>query len=328
MLEFLSSFTSSFLLALVIWPFASAVLTLPILVAQYRRYNKLSAGRSIGIYLFIFYLLGLVCFTLYPLPENAAQFCQMYHLTPQLNPLQMLTDIQTDGLRAVLQVVMNLVFFVPLGVFMRLLFRLRFGWIIPASLVVSLFIETAQLTGGFGLYPCGYRLFDVDDLIINTLGGVIGYLLAMLMPQRQLETARHGDVIRQAGIVRNLVSFILDDTVVVGTTLFVLLTTYLLAGYDAAVLVRDIMPTVMVVVVFGLGPWLMRGWSIGSALVRLNHDDTTRRRWRRLLYYVLRTILVATILLLPSSWQWISLLTIVMTVIVWVKYHKLPHQLV
>ena len=41
MLAFLLNFTPSFLIALLIWPFAAFFLTLPILVIQYRRFNKL-----------------------------------------------------------------------------------------------------------------------------------------------------------------------------------------------------------------------------------------------------------------------------------------------
>ena len=37
-----------------------------------------------------------------------------------------------------------------------------------------------QLTGVMGVFPCSYRLFDVDDLIWNTSGAVIGYGCAML----------------------------------------------------------------------------------------------------------------------------------------------------
>ena len=35
-----------------------------------------------------------------------------------------------------------------------------------------------QLTGLYFIYPGSYRLFDVDDLIMNTLGGLAGYALA------------------------------------------------------------------------------------------------------------------------------------------------------
>ncbi len=42
----------------------------------------------------------------------------------------------------------------------------------------TLFIEVAQLTGLFFIYSGSYRLCDVDDLICNTLGGVMGAWIA------------------------------------------------------------------------------------------------------------------------------------------------------
>ncbi len=49
-----------------------------------------------------------------------------------------------------------------------------------AGLGYSLFLEIAQGTGLFGIYPCPYRSFDVDDLITNTLGALAGAALARL----------------------------------------------------------------------------------------------------------------------------------------------------
>lgn len=43
----------------------------------------------------------------------------------------------------------------------------------------SVFVfELTQVTGLYFIYPRGYRLFDVDDLIANTLGGLAGYFVA------------------------------------------------------------------------------------------------------------------------------------------------------
>lgn len=45
------------------------------------------------------------------------------------------------------------------------------------TLGLSLVFELTQLSGLFGLYPRPYRLADVDDLMTNTLGGMVGYWL-------------------------------------------------------------------------------------------------------------------------------------------------------
>ena len=60
------------------------------------------------------------------------------------------------------------------GVLLRGIFGLRLRWALLGGFGMSLFVETTQLTGTWGLYACSYRVFDVDDLMTNTLGAVLG----------------------------------------------------------------------------------------------------------------------------------------------------------
>jgi glycopeptide antibiotics resistance protein len=66
----------------------------------------------------------------------------------------------------------NLLGFVPLGIFLPLLFkRLRsLPSVIVVVFAVSLSYEMVQLCTGLGV-------FDVDDLILNTAGSVIGFIV-------------------------------------------------------------------------------------------------------------------------------------------------------
>lgn len=66
----------------------------------------------------------------------------------------------------------NLLGFVPMGIFLPLLFkRLRsFAAVIIIVFAVSLTYECIQLCTGLGV-------FDVDDLILNTAGGIIGFIV-------------------------------------------------------------------------------------------------------------------------------------------------------
>jgi len=73
--------------------------------------------------------------------------------------------------------VMNVVFFALPGIFLA---RLGAGWrrIAAAAVLLTAAIETTQLTGLWGVYPCPYRHFDTDDLLLNTLGVLLGAGLA------------------------------------------------------------------------------------------------------------------------------------------------------
>ncbi|MGC4036709.1 MAG: VanZ family protein [Chitinophagaceae bacterium] len=65
----------------------------------------------------------------------------------------------------------NIIGFIPLGVLLPILFRrLQRSWkTIFTVFLISLAFETIQLLFNLGI-------FDVDDLILNTLGGVVGYI--------------------------------------------------------------------------------------------------------------------------------------------------------
>lgn len=49
---------------------------------------------------------------------------------------------------------------------------------------LSLLVELSQLTGLFGLYPCPWRQFDVDDLILNIAGVWAGFLIGRVVARR------------------------------------------------------------------------------------------------------------------------------------------------
>jgi glycopeptide antibiotics resistance protein len=79
----------------------------------------------------------------------------------------------------------NVLLFIPFGFLLPLVFRRldRLRFVFFASILLSLFFETYQLITRTGQ-------FDIDDLILNSLGGVIGYMLLQLISRRyRLRTA-------------------------------------------------------------------------------------------------------------------------------------------
>ncbi len=71
-----------------------------------------------------------------------------------------------------LNVIGNICVFIPLGVFLPKLFARCRNFLLVAvlSLELSLCVEVIQLVTKVGS-------FDVDDLLLNTIGGILGYLL-------------------------------------------------------------------------------------------------------------------------------------------------------
>ena len=83
----------------------------------------------------------------------------------------MIHDWQNGGWGFVVNFLGNLVAFLPMGLLPPLIRERRTAlWQVALfSLSISFAIEAGQ-------YVSGRRVPDVDDLILNTLGGVLGYL--------------------------------------------------------------------------------------------------------------------------------------------------------
>ena len=80
----------------------------------------------------------------------------------------------------------NIVGFIPLGLLVPALFkRLRSVWkMICISLLISLLFELTQLGTALGS-------FDVDDLLLNAIGGLLGYLLFLVFHPRPAQKTRY-----------------------------------------------------------------------------------------------------------------------------------------
>ncbi|MDY5875267.1 MAG: VanZ family protein [Bacilli bacterium] len=77
------------------------------------------------------------------------------------------------------------------------------------TFLLSLFFELTQLTGLYFIYSRPYRLFDVDDLMINMLGGILGYFimnkLKVLLPSRE----EINDSVK-VSVLRKITSILID----------------------------------------------------------------------------------------------------------------------
>ena len=137
-----------------------------------RHYNFV---KSILQALFLLYLCCVAGLVFLPLPtmEEAAELTYR----AQLVPFYCIKDILGNPLNATLVLVFNVIMLVPFGMFLRYCFGLRARKVLLYSLALATLIEFAQFTGLFFLFQGSYRLFDVDDLMSNTAGAMIGYYL-------------------------------------------------------------------------------------------------------------------------------------------------------
>lgn len=81
------------------------------------------------------------------------------------------------------QAAFNFLLLLPFGVYLRYFFQEKRYWkrAFGLGLALSLFYEITQLTGIYGIYNCPYRIFDVDDLFLNSTGALFGFLVAPIL---------------------------------------------------------------------------------------------------------------------------------------------------
>lgn len=133
---------------------------------------------------FIGYLVALVYFLLFAEMfgrNNTEDLAYRYNLVLFREIKRFWTYRKVLGMTAVLlNLVGNVVGLMPFGAFLPLLAKRVRRWYIVTCLtfLFSLVIETTQL-----LFKVGS--FDVDDLLLNTIGGFLGYLLFALIKRMQ-----------------------------------------------------------------------------------------------------------------------------------------------
>lgn len=327
MAGFLSSFTQPFLMSVLLGVFASILLTLPILAVLYHRRNRLEFGTVMSVYLAILYVFALAFFTLYPLPDNPAQYCATHNLQPQLNPFEFLVDIRKAGLSALLQIGMNVLFFLPLGFILKRMFQWRWYAIIPVGFAVSLLIETAQLTGIFGIYPCSYRLFDVDDLIWNTVGAIVGMWLAGLWNRIDPPEAVSRAVVTRPGLVRRLVAYAIDSLLVALVSTIVSIPFVSFIQNEGAQ--QNVVTTITAVVFIcaqGILPWLHGGQTLAGRFVNMTFETKQRTGAMRIVFYIVRlAVLYCVTMWAQGGWY---LAAIAVLLVFWLVKRCMPYDLI
>ena len=97
------------------------------------------------------------------------------------------------------QLFFNIAMFIPLGFFTAGCLRWGLRATALSGFALSSFIELSQLTGNWGLAGFTYRTFDVDDIVNNTAGAVLGAVCIWVVHAIQKRrAAKHDRVLAMA----------------------------------------------------------------------------------------------------------------------------------
>jgi glycopeptide antibiotics resistance protein/uncharacterized RDD family membrane protein YckC len=303
----MSRYAEPLIQALIFFPIVAGVFTLPYVIYCYRKYGSVLVMRVICVYAFIYYLMSVYCLAILPFPSADSVPTQQVGIN--LIPFSYVPEILTKEVEfsisdpstwmsaffssGLYEPLLNILMFLPLGVFLRYYFGWSFKRTVLCAFLLSFFLEFTQYTATYGLAPYRYRLADVNDLIDNTFGGIVGYaftpLLTFMLPTRE----RLNQVSYQRGArvsyVRRAFALIADSLL-----LFVLvLPLYILfSGH------YTLLHTVCTFAYFTLLPYYWGGRTLGKSLVRIRIVDESSHERASLRQYAARAALLH---LLPDS---------------------------
>ncbi len=288
--------------AFLIFPLLAFLITLPYLLLQYHKYGSVPLIRSSIVYTFILYLLTAYFLVILPLPSKE-EVLMMPTKVPQLIPFTFIGDFietfkESSGVLSFLKspivytTLFNIAITIPFGVYLRYYFKKKWYTTIIYTFLLSLYFEITQLTGLYGLYPKAYRLFDVDDLIVNTLGGLIGYLITpivtIFLPDRDEIDKISYKRGKTVSIYRRFLAFLID-IFVFATLMFIMLA---LIDFD-----NFIIPLVLITLIYYIILPTLTSCTLGKHLVKIKLSS--KNKYKHLSIFIRQVILYFIIIFGP-----------------------------
>ncbi|MGG4554120.1 VanZ family protein [Paenibacillus sp. FSL W8-0186] len=291
-------------IAFILFSAFSFFLIIPWLIYSYRKYGYLSLWASIVAYSFTFYMLSALFLVLLPLPVTrntcALQSPDTVHYN--LVPFNFIRDIINSGSvvwsqpstyvrlltqSAFLQAVFNFLLLLPLGVYLRYFFQQKRFWkrALGFGFALSLFFETTQITGIYGIYNCPYRIFDVDDLILNSTGALFGFVIApvllALFPSRKSLIAK-GEKMQENSLVPPLSQLL---AVFIDYLLIKISWNLTVGLFTTSGFAEFVYKTTCFFILFFVVPLIWEGKTIGTNILhfKLIHVDGEAPPWQSVL---------------------------------------------
>lgn len=291
------AYSMPILTAVIVFGIVAVAIWIPWLIYTYRKYGYLPLSVLVISFSFIFYSLAAFFLVILPLPATRdtcamqAPNTQHYSLIPFKFTEDILKgnwlDIKNPSTYVLLfkqpafyQTFFNFLLLLPLGVYLRYyLVEKAYWW--KATIVLfctTLFFEITQLTGIYGIYNCAYRLFDVDDLMMNTFGGVIGYFIApavlAVFPSKKTIEERAAYLVKK------------DEVKPMSVLLAILIDLFLVDLSRQWIMVFTkhnevtsfIVTTILLIVFLVLIPIIWNGRTLGTAVMRFRYSSKLSKK--------------------------------------------------
>ena len=285
--------------AAVLFPVIAIVFTIPYLIYNYKKYGSIMSLRLWIIYSFVLYLLITYCLVILPLPSTEkARTLTGHHL--QLNPFGFVFDIIKNTKIDPSNIFMTL----PFGFYLRYYFQNSLRQVLVKTFLLSLFFELTQLSGLYFIYAGNYRLFDVDDLITNTLGGFFGYLLANLLanflPTRTDIDQKSFDRSKKISLLRRIVAMAFDIIASIIFMLFIGTPFMRILGFDNIIPISLFTIILLLTVVSPITKGRTLGFFMTNLKVKIDGVTEQPQLFKRILHYFIRySVFILQFILAP-----------------------------
>lgn len=128
------------------------------IISRIKYKNKIDIKKEFVLVLFIAYLLILFSIVTYPLNDYG------------LNNYKIFSEIlryKIGSKEFIQNIIGNILLFIPFGMFLGYYFKIKVISLIIITILYSFSIEFIQILIN--------RVFDIDDVILNLIGSIIGY---------------------------------------------------------------------------------------------------------------------------------------------------------
>lgn len=297
--------------AFIVFPLVAFILTIPFLIHQYRKYGAIPILKSACFYSLILYLICAYFLVMLPLP-SIEMVAKMTGPKTQLTIFKFIEDIMVttnfkiNNLNSLIlffkqppvyTILFNLVLTLPFGIYLRYYFKQKWYKTILYTFLLSLFFELTQLSGLYGIYPRPYRLFDVDDLLINTLGGLFGHLITPLvtifLPTRDELEEKSYNKGEKVTLLRRIIALIIDALFLSIICLIIKIFTYQ----------KDVSKYSIIIslsIYYLLIPLITSGQTIGKKILKLKLAGLNNEiKWYQI---IIRNTIMVFLTVYPHSW--------------------------
>ncbi|WP_276523834.1 VanZ family protein, partial [Lysinibacillus fusiformis] len=154
------------------------------------------------------------------------------------------------------------------------------------SFLLTSFYEVTQRTDIYGIFNCAYRIGDVDDLLLNSVGALLGFFLApciwALFPSHEEVEAKAAEM-EKVDIVKPI-SILLALVIDLCIAQMIWIMVGGLSGYSGTF--EFLVTMVLYMILFGVIPSMMNGATLGMKIMRFtmvnnNGKSIVKQSWRR-----------------------------------------------